>query len=414
METGERTEVEETTCCIVGCGPAGAMLGLMLARVGVEVVVLEKHPDFFRDFRGDTIHASTLQVLDELGLLEGFLRLPHQKAASIDVMTDEGMTGLVDFASLPGKFQYVAWVPQWDFLNFITSEARRYPAFTLRQQAEAFGLVEGGGAVRGVRCRTPQGPREVRALLTVGCDGRHSVVRRAAGLPAADFGAPMDVLWFRIPRRDTDPVGAFLRMAPGQLLPMIDRRSYWQTAYVIPKGGFEPLKAKGIEALHAELRAALPFLADRVTEVSGWDDVGFLEVQVNRLKRWHRPGLLCIGDAAHAMSPIGGVGINLAIQDAVAAANLLVGPLRGGRVSERDLANVQQRRAFPTRLTQRAQLLMQRGLVSAVLSAQPSATATLPRPLLAALRLPLLRRSVARFIAIGVRNEHVQTGAYPR
>jgi 2-polyprenyl-6-methoxyphenol hydroxylase-like FAD-dependent oxidoreductase len=387
------------------------MLGLLLARAGVPVVVLEKYPDFLRDFRGDTIHASTLQVLDELDLVEGFERLPHQKASSIGVMTDSGTTVFGDFSTLPGKFDYVAMVPQWDFLDFITDEARRYPTFTLRQEAEVFELIEEAGAVRGVRYRTSDGVRDLRALLTVACDGRHSAVRRASGLPLTDFGAPMDVLWYRISRRDTDPAGSFLRLAPGKLLPMIDRGTYWQGACTIPKGGFDELRARGIEALRSDLYTYLPWLADRVDEIRDWDTVGFLEVQVNRLRRWHRPGLLCIGDAAHAMSPIGGVGINLAIQDAVAAANLLAEPLHKGTVSEADLARVQRRRALPTRLTQGVQLFMQRNLISAVLAGKTSAR--MPWQLRIALRLPFLRRWFPTFLAIGVRNEHVRTGVAP-
>jgi 2-polyprenyl-6-methoxyphenol hydroxylase-like FAD-dependent oxidoreductase len=384
------------------------MLGLLLARAGVEVVVLEKYLDFFRDFRGDTIHASTLQILDELSLVEAFDRLPHQKATTISVVTDEGTTVLGDFTSLPGKFQYVAMVPQWDFLDFITDEARRFPTFTLRQRAEVVGLIEANGDVRGVRYRTPEGVRELEAQLTVGCDGRHSVVRSASGLPMTDFGAPMDVLWYRISRRDTDPTGAFLRLAPGRLFPMIDRDTYWQGGCAIPKGAFAALKAQGIEALRSDLRTYLPFLGNRVDEIRGWDDVGFLEVQVNRLRRWHRPGLLCIGDAAHAMSPIGGVGINLAIQDAVAAANLLAEPLRRGRVREEELARVQRRRTLPTRLTQGVQLFMQRNMISAVMANRSSTT--VPRQFRMALRLPFLRRWIPRFVAIGIRNEHVRTG----
>jgi 2-polyprenyl-6-methoxyphenol hydroxylase-like FAD-dependent oxidoreductase len=412
MDASEVTPVENTTCCVVGCGPAGAMLGLLLARAGVDVVVLEKYPDFFRDFRGDTIHASTLQVLDELGLLPGFEQVPQQRTVTIGIMTDDGTATLGDFSTLPGKFQYISMVPQWDFLAFITREAARYPAFHLRQRAEAFALVDEDGAVRGVRYRGPDGVREVRAALTVACDGRHSAVRQAAGLSAVEFGAPMDALWFRIAKGDGDPTGTFARLAPGRLFPMIDRRTYWQGAYVMPKGSFPALKARGVEALHAELRHYLPFLGKRVEEgIRSWDDVGFLEVKVNRLERWYRPGLLCIGDAAHAMSPIGGVGINLAIQDAVATANLLAEPLRRGEVTVAELASVQRRRELPTKLTQGVQLLMQRTMVSALL--ESSDTAQLPRPLRLVMRAPvigrLLARLLARFAAIGFRSEHVRS-----
>ncbi len=399
--------VETTTCCVVGCGPAGAMLGLLLARAGVDVVVLEKYPDFFRDFRGDTIHASTLQVLDELGLLEGFERLPQQHTRRISILTDEGELPFGDFTHLPGRFQYISFVPQWDFLTFITDQARRYPNFTLRQRSEQTGLVVEGGEVRGVRYRAPDGEHELRATLTVGADGRHSLVRRAAALTPVEFGAPMDVAWFRLPREDGDPANTFGRLVPGRLIPMIDRRTYWQGAYTMPKGSFADLKAQGIETMRAEIAQAMPWLADRLEgALRSWDDVGFLEVRVNRLRRWHRPGLLCIGDAAHAMSPIGGVGINLAIQDAVAAANQLAEPLRRGLVSERDLAAVQRRRMLPTRATQAMQLAIQRNMISPILERR--ASATVPAAMRMALSLPPVRRLLPRFMAIGVRNEHVR------
>jgi 2-polyprenyl-6-methoxyphenol hydroxylase-like FAD-dependent oxidoreductase len=412
MDTSEVMSVEHTTCCVVGCGPAGAMLGLLLARAGVDVVVLEKFPDFFRDFRGDTIHASTLQVLDELGMLARFEQIPQQRTVTIGIMTDDGTATLGDFSRLPGKFQYISMVPQWDFLAFVTQEAARYPTFRLRQQAEVYALVEADGAVSGVRYRTPDGVREVRAPLTVACDGRHSVVRQAAGLTSVDFGAPMDALWFRIAKAEGDPAGTFARLAPGRMFPMIDRRTYWQGAYVMPKGSFPALKARGVGALHEELHRYLPFLGTRVEEgIRSWDDVGFLEVKVNRLERWHRPGLLCIGDAAHAMSPIGGVGINLAIQDAVAAANLLAEPLRRGDLGEADLAAVQHRRERPTKLTQQVQLLMQRNMISPLL--ESSDAATFPRPMRLVLGTPLVGRVIARllarFMAIGFRNEHVRS-----
>jgi 2-polyprenyl-6-methoxyphenol hydroxylase-like FAD-dependent oxidoreductase len=404
------TGVEKTTCCVVGCGPAGAMLGLLLARAGIDVVVLEKYADFFRDFRGDTIHASTLQVLDEMGLLEGFEKLPQQHTSRISIMTDDGSLPLGDFSHLPGRFQYISFVPQWDFLTFVTDEARLHPSFTLRHQAEFVSLVVEGGVVRGVRYRDPDGEREVRAGLTVGADGRHSAVRRAAGLRSVEFGAPMDVLWFRVPRREGDPTSTFARLTPGRLFPMIDRRTYWQGAYTMPKGSFSDVKARGIDTLREELEHAMPFLQGRMEEaLSSWDDVGFLEVRVDRLKRWHRPGLLCIGDAAHAMSPIAGVGINLAIQDAVAAANQLVEPLRRGTVTERDLAAVQRRRMLPTRVTQDVQLAIQRNLISPMLEKQT--VATVPRPMRVVFNLPVLRRLAARFMALGVRNEHVQQPA---
>jgi 2-polyprenyl-6-methoxyphenol hydroxylase-like FAD-dependent oxidoreductase len=402
--------LERTTCCVVGCGPAGAMLGLLLARAGIDVVVLEKYADFFRDFRGDTIHASTLQVLDELGLLEGFEQLPQQHTSRISIVTDDGALPLGDFTHLPGRFQYISFVPQWDFLTFVTEEARRHPSFTLRQQAEFVSLVVEGGVVRGARYRGPDGEHEVRADLTVGADGRHSAVRRAAGLQPLEFGAPMDVLWFRVPRHDDDPTSTFLRLTPGRLFPMIDRRTYWQGAYTMPKGSFAEVRTRGIERLREDIGHAMPFLKGRLEEaLSSWDDVGFLEVRVDRLRRWHRPGLLCIGDAAHAMSPIAGVGINLAIQDAVAAANRLTEPMRRGAVTERDLAAVQRRRMLSTRVTQDVQLAIQRRLISPLLEKRSSAT--VPRPMQVAFNLPVLRRFLGRFVGLGVRNEHIQQPA---
>ena len=400
-----------TTVCIAGCGPAGAVLGLMLARAGVEVVVLEKYPDFFRDFRGDTIHASTLQVLADLGLLERFEELPQQRTTTIGMMTDEGTTVLADFRHLPGRFQYLSVVPQWDFLSFVTAEARTCPTFTLRMETEVVGLVEQDGDVRGVRYRGrgAEDVQELRATLVVAADGRHSTVREAAGLAPVAFGAPMDLLWFRIPKGPGDPDGSFARLVPGRLFPMIDRRTYWQAAYTMPKGTFATLRAAGIESLRADVRRAMPFLGDRVdAALRSWDDTGFLEVRVDRLRRWYRPGLLCIGDAAHAMSPVAGVGINLAIQDAVAAANLLAAPLRDGRLTEDHLGRVQRRRALPARITQRLQLLMQERVIAAVLGGGGTLTPPLALRLLA--RFPPLRRLPARLIGLGVRPEYLRPG----
>jgi 2-polyprenyl-6-methoxyphenol hydroxylase-like FAD-dependent oxidoreductase len=283
---------DSTTVCIAGCGPAGGVLGLMLARAGIEVVVLEKYPDFFRDFRGDTIHASTLRVLADLDLLPVFEKLPQQRTTSIAMMTDEGMVTLADFTDLPGRFQYLSMVPQWDFLSFITGEAKQYPTFTLCTETEAVGLIERDGVVRGVRYRSAgdTSEHELQALLTVAADGRHSTIRKAAGLTPVEFGAPMDLLWYRIPKGPDDPEGSFARVVPGRLFPMIDRRTYWQGAYTMPKGSFAMLKAGGIETLREDIRRAMPFLGDRVDEaLRSWDDTGFLEVQVNRLERWHRP-----------------------------------------------------------------------------------------------------------------------------
>jgi 2-polyprenyl-6-methoxyphenol hydroxylase-like FAD-dependent oxidoreductase len=402
-----------TTVCVAGCGPAGAMLGYLLARSGIDVVVLEKHADFFRDFRGDTIHPSTLQVLDELGLLPEFERLPQQRTTSLPIVTDHGEMLLGDFSGLPGRFQYLSMVPQWDFLDFLTAQAGRFPAFTLCREAQVEGLVVESGAVRGVRYRDRDGAeRNLRALLTVGADGRNSTVRAAAWLPKVEHGAPMDVLWYRIPKAEGDPEGSFARLVPGRFMPMIDRGDYWQGACTMPKGSFGDLQEAGIGALQEQLRRSMPFPADRVTSaLRSWDDTGFLEVRVDRLRRWHRPGLLCIGDAAHAMSPVAGVGINLAVMDAVAAANLLAEPLRSGRVSERDLARVQRRRAPATRLTQRVQRIVQWQLVR--VGADPEGPATVPLPMRVVSRVVPLRRLLARFIGLGFRPEHVRLPAAP-
>ncbi|WP_326641005.1 FAD-dependent oxidoreductase [Streptosporangium sp. NBC_01755] len=392
------------TCVIAGGGPAGAMLALLLARAGVEVTLLEKHGDFLRDFRGDTIHPSTLQILDELGLAEEFHRLPHRKAYGMEIQTDDATVPIADLSGLKGKYQYIAFVPQWEFLNLLTSAAARYPNFHLRMEAEVRGVIREGDAVRGVRYRDASGEHELRATLTVAADGRHSDVRRSAGLVPLEHGAPMDVVWFRLPREPTDSDSTFLRLSAGHLMVSINRETYWQLAYVIPKGGFEELRSAGIAALREPVARLLPSLADRVELLSGFEDVSVLSVALNRLRRWHRPGLLVIGDAAHAMSPVFGVGINLAVQDAVAAANLLAGPLAAGaEIPESLLAGVQRRRTPPTVITQFAQRVVQNRLIRPALT-ERSRPVRLPRDIS---RLPLMGPLARRFIGLGVLPEHV-------
>ncbi|MFD1932028.1 FAD-dependent oxidoreductase [Nonomuraea mangrovi] len=385
-------------CVIAGGGPAGAMLALLLARAGVEVTLLEKHADFLRDFRGDTIHPSTLQVLDELGLAEEFHRIPHRKAYGLDLVTDTGVSHLADLRGLPGRYDYIAFVPQWDFLDLLTSQAAKYPSFRLLMNAEAYGLIREGGAVRGLRYRDEDGEHELRADLTVAADGRGSVLRKAAGLVPKEFGVPMDVVWFRMPREDTDPGDTFLRVSPGRLMATINRETYWQLGYVVPKGGAERLHAAGIEELRRQVGRLLPFLGERVTLLKSFEDVSTLTVALNRLRRWYRPGFLCIGDAAHAMTPVFGVGINLAVQDAVATANII---LAEGPSAVRE---VQRRRMFPTRVTQLAQQVAQRRLIAPALSGSLRLTRV---PDLT--RVPLLNKLARTFIGNGVRPEHVAT-----
>lgn len=395
-------------CAVAGGGPAGVMLGLLLARAGVDVVVLEKHADFLRDFRGDTIHPSTLEVLHELGLLETFLRRPHQEAARLGGVVGGVEFSFADFSHLPTRCRFIAFMPQWDFLDFLAGEARAYPTFRLLMNAEVVDLIESDGRVCGVRASTPDGPLEVRAGLTVGADGRRSTVRARAGLRVIDVGAPIDVLWLRLPRRPGDPALPLGRFDRGHVLVMIDRGDYWQCGDVIPKGGYDALRARGFDAFRRDLVEVAPLLADRVDTLKGWDDVKLLTVTVDRLERWHRPGLLCIGDAAHAMSPVGGVGINLAIQDAVAAANLLAGPLRAGAPADDALLRrVQRRRGWPTRLTQRLQVLIQNRVLGRVLGAKGPFKPPWPVRLLQ--HWPFLRRIPARVIGIGFRPEHVRT-----
>jgi 2-polyprenyl-6-methoxyphenol hydroxylase-like FAD-dependent oxidoreductase len=400
-----------TQCCIAGGGPAGMMLGFLLARAGVDVIVLEKHADFLRDFRGDTIHPSTLQLMSELGLLDEFLKLPHEKVTALGGRFGKTYYRFADFTGLPSVCKFVALMPQWDFLNFLAEQGGRYPSFHLRMLAEATDLIMDGDRVAGLRATTPEGPLEVRATLTVGCDGRRSIVREKAGLSVEDFGAPMDVLWFRLSRKPGDTMATGGVFDKGVVFVMLNRGDYWQCAYVIPKGGMDALRQRGIEEFRAYVARIEPAMADRVGEIADWDHVHLLTVQVNRLRSWHRPGLLCIGDAAHAMSPVGGVGINLAIQDAVAAANVLADPLYEKRDVTPLLPKVQERRDFPTRATQRLQLAIQNNVIAGVLKGG----ADLKPPLLLRLMdcFPPLRRIPARLMGLGFRPERIQTPERP-
>jgi 2-polyprenyl-6-methoxyphenol hydroxylase-like FAD-dependent oxidoreductase len=380
------------------------MLGLLLARAGVSVVVLEKHADFLRDFRGDTIHPSTLDVMHELGLLDSLLRLPHQEVTELKAQIGDVMVPIADFAHLPTRCRFIAFMPQWDLLDFIAREAGRFPTFQRRMKAEVTGLVEEGGRVVGVQAVTPEGSITVRADLVVAADGRSSIVREKAGLRVQELGAPMDVLWFHLSRSAEAPQ-MLGRVDAGAIFILLNRGDYWQCGYVIPKGTFEQIRAAGLPAFRERVARLAPATRDRVGELRDWDDVKLLTVRLDRLSTWYRPGLLCVGDAAHAMSPVGGVGINLAIQDAVAAANILATPLRERRVTVDDLRRVQTRRERPTRVTQRIQLFIQNRVVRSVLGAIGPVTPPLLVRLLG--KFPRLRRLPARLIGMGVRPEHV-------
>ncbi len=396
-----------TQCVVVGGGPAGMMLGFLLARAGVEVVVLEKHGDFLRDFRGDTVHPSTLEMIHELGLLDEFLKLPHSRVERLALQIGAERVQMIDLTHLPTQCKYVALMPQWDLLNFLAKQGSRYKTFNLHMRAEAVDLIEEGGRIAGIRANTPDGELAVRADLVVGCDGRHSTVRAKAGLQRDEFGAPMDVLWFRVTRKTSDDAETFGHIEAGMMLVMLDRTDYWQCAFVIPKGGSERVRAAGIEAFRKRVLALSPFLGDRIGEIKSFDDVKLLTVTVDRLRRWWRPGLVCIGDAAHAMSPIGGVGINIAEQDAVAAANRLAGPLKARKLTTDDLQAVQQRRSFPARMTQRIQLIMQNRIIGPALQGTQRPEPPLLFKVLNA--VPILRRIPARLLGLGVRPEHIQT-----
>jgi 2-polyprenyl-6-methoxyphenol hydroxylase-like FAD-dependent oxidoreductase len=394
-------------CCVVGGGPAGMMLGFLLARAGVSVAVLEKHADFLRDFRGDTVHPSTLELMHELGLIDEFLTLPHRKVERFSADIGGRHVQIVDLTHLPTRCKYIALMPQWDFLSFLAKQGRGYETFDLSMQAEATDLIEEEGRIVGVRARTPQGELSVKADLVVACDGRHSTLRLKAGLKSDDFGAPMDALWFRVSRRQSDPAETFGRIDAGAMLVMLDRGEYWQCAYLIPKGGFERVKSEGIEAFRSRVCALSPFLTDRMSELRSFDDVKLLTVVVDLLRQWWRAGLLLIGDAAHAMSPVGGVGINIAVQDAVAAANRLAAPLRTGQVKPADLEAIQRRRLWPARMTQRMQLLMQNRLIGPALQGVRKPKPPFVFQLLNA--VPALQRIPARVLALGFRPEHVHT-----
>ncbi|MGA7583363.1 MAG: FAD-dependent oxidoreductase [Pseudolabrys sp.] len=395
----------KTTCCIAGGGPAGMMLGFLLARAGVSVIVIEKHADFLRDFRGDTVHPSTLEMIYELGLLDEFLKLPHSVVKQISLQIGKDRVIVGHFEHLPVHCKFIALMPQWDFLNFIADRGRRYQTFDLRMQTEAIDLIEENGRVAGVRAKSPEGELEIRAELIVGCDSRHSTIRTKAGLKSDDYGAPMDVMWFRLSHRPGDSEETVGHIESGRMMVMLNRNDYWQCAYVIPKGTAEEVRSAGLDKFRQVIADMSPFVRDRLGEIESWDQVKLLTVAVDRLRRWFRPGLLCIGDAAHAMSPIGGVGINLAVQDAVAAANILAQPLRHGTMTIETLQSVQRRREFPTRFTQRLQLVLQNNIIGPALEGRrPEAPFFMKM-----IQWPLLRRIPGRLLALGIRPEHIRT-----
>jgi len=401
-----------TRCAIAGCGPAGAVLGFLLARAGIDVVVLEKHNDFLRDFRGDTIHPSTLELLDQLGLVDEFLKPPHSKVSAVQVQTTSGQALRISLERVPSKFPFIAFMPQWDFLEFMTTHARRFPSFTLLRNAEVIDLLHQDGRVSGVRYRDESGEHDLAATLTVGADGRTARTREAANLPRLETSPPIDVFWFRLPRRADEVAAVFGRIGAGVLLVMLDRNDYWQVAFVIPKGGGEAIRSRGLDAFRRDVVAAAPELADRVEQIRSWDDVKLLTVRVDRLTQWYKPGYLAIGDAAHAMSPVGGVGINLAIQDAVAAANVLWKPLSDGSVAVDHLAEVQRRRERAVRIIQAVQTFVQTRLLAPALRARRAPS--IPWIVRVILSIPVVRDIPPRMIALGIDRPHIESPARNR
>ncbi len=399
-------------CCIVGGGPAGMMLGYLLGRAGIDVVVLEKHADFFRDFRGDTVHPSTLEVMDELGLIDGFLKLPHQRLQKMDGLFGGTPVRIADLSRLRTKYPFIAFMPQWDFLNFLREAGQRFASLKVMMNTEAVDLIRRGETIAGVRANTPDGIVDIEADLTIACDGRHSTVRLRSGLEVEEIGAPMDVLWFRVGRKANETENLFARVEPGKMMITFDRGDYWQCAYVIAKGQYDAVKARGLQALLDDVVRMAPILKSGIADVKSFDDFKLLTVAINRLLRWTRPGLLLIGDAAHAMSPVGGVGVNLAVQDAVATANLLADKLQRGCPSEDELDAVRRRREFPVKMTQRMQMVVQNNIISGALQ---GGDRPLKVPLIVRLitALPWLQGIPARLIALGVRPEHVQSKAAP-
>jgi 2-polyprenyl-6-methoxyphenol hydroxylase-like FAD-dependent oxidoreductase len=394
-----------TQCAIAGGGPAGMMLGYLLARAGVQVIVCEKHADFLRDFRGDTVHPSTLEIMHELGLADRLLALPHQKIERLSGAVGETVFPFADFTHLPVHYPFIALMPQWDFLNFLTSEAKAFANFTLLMRTEVTGTMEEKSKVVGVQARSPEGDVEIKADLVIAADGRHSTVRTSGGFVVQDIGAPMDVLWFRMSRKPTDPEQTGGRFGAGSIFVQINRGDYWQCGYVIPKGSIEEVHRRGLDAFRLDIVRQAPFFADRTAEIPSFDDVKLLTVGVDRLTRWHKPGLLCIGDAAHTMSPVGGVGINLAVQDAVAAGNLLAQPLRNGTVSDANLAAVQRRRELPVKIVQGIQVFIQKRVISVMLAKRGEVKAPAFLHLLSI--IPVLQQVPARILGLGVRREHV-------